>query len=72
MRERSDYIQDFSVPSNSSKCKLCWHFEKPEIECESEAIAFGTSKRFRSFICANRVLTYENSNVSERFKMEGF
>ena len=42
-----------------SECKE--RIDKPGIECENGVIAFGTSKRFRSFICANRVLTYESS-----------
>ena len=68
MSDCRERIEDFSVPSNSSKCKLCSHFEKSDFECENGVIAFGASKRVRSFICANRVLTYESSRESRDSK----
>ena len=41
---------DFSVPSKSSKFELHSHFEKPEIECENEMIAFKSSNEVRDSI----------------------
>ncbi len=68
MRERSDFIQNFEMNSKFQKCEPSSHFRNPGIECENGVIAFGASKRVRSFICANRVLTYESSRESRDSK----
>ncbi len=71
MREQSDFIRSFETSSKLHMCEQSSHIRKPDIECENGVIAFGTSKQLRSFICANRVLTYESSRESRDSKWRG-
>ena len=47
MRERSDCILDFSVPSKSSMFEVSSNIENSEIECESVTNAFKSSRESR-------------------------